>query len=272
MNILPLVLALVLMISVMTIERLEKFKNQSVIQREYQVFLKEGERQVFNMRQKRLYGLSQKSLRQLTIRYLFDKKARDKFPNEAKQYRILLIELMKIVYGEAAFFKELERKRPAFLEDMLTAIEEATEEMPKKMLRQTKDLARLTLEDPELQDAFYHMMKGTIQREKLIEIKNPTPRMKEKAYVSLFTYVHNEGTTKPPTIKIARAPREILKALFVNDEIVDTIILKREELGGKDKDSGADELFKTEFLGKVRPGIDDKLLDFTLSKNSKDYD
>ena len=60
MNILPLILALVLMISVLTVERLEKFKNQSIIQKEYLVFLKESERQVFNQRERRLYGDSQK--------------------------------------------------------------------------------------------------------------------------------------------------------------------------------------------------------------------
>jgi hypothetical protein len=158
---------------------------------------------------------------------------------------------------------------------MLTAIEQATEDAPKKMIRQTKDLARLNLDDPELQEAFYHMLKGTISREKLKEKekkKEMTPRMNEKAYVSLFTYIHNEGAKSPPTIKIGYAPPEILKAVFVNDEVVEAILVKREELGGKDKDSGADETFKSEFIGKRRPGIDEKLLDFKLAKNSKDYD
>ena len=58
---------------------------------------------------------AKKDLRQLTFRYFYDKKARDNHLNEAKQYRVLVIELMKNVYGEAAFFKELERKRPNFL-------------------------------------------------------------------------------------------------------------------------------------------------------------
>lgn len=272
MNILPLILALILMLSILTVERMEKFKNQAVVQKEYQTFLKESERQVFNQREKRLFGESQKSLRQLTFRYVYDKKARDAHVNEAKQYRVLMIELMKILYGEAAFFKELERKNANFLEEMLDAIEKATEDAPKKLIKQTRDLARLDLGDPALQEAFYHMLKGTISREKLKEIEEMTPHMKEKAYVSLFTYINNNGVKNVPTIRIALAPPEILKAIFVNDEIVEAILVKRQELGGKDRDSGADEAFKAEFMQKRRPGIDENLLDFKLSNNSSSYD
>lgn len=274
MNILPLIMALVLIISVLTVERLEKFKNHSAVQNEYQAFIKENERQVFNRRERNLYGdAKHKSFRQLTIRYLYDKKARDKHANEAKQYRVLLAELIKIVYGDAGFYKELIKKNSDFVEDMFKKIEEVAENVPHKVILQTKDLARLDLGDPELQEAFYHILKGTILREKLLEMENMTPRMKEKAYVSLLTYVHNHGKEDkpPPAIRIALAPREILKAIFIKDEIVEAIILKREELGGKDRDSGADEMFKSEFINKRRPGLDENLLDFKLSSNSDEY-
>lgn len=284
MNILPLILGLVLMLSVLTVERLEKFKNQSIIQKEYQHFLKENERQVFNWRQKHLFGESQKSFKQLTFRYIYDKKAREKHSNEANQYRILMIELMKNVYKEAAFYKELERKRSNFLEEMLNEIEKASElafkDSSKRFIRETKDLARLKLEDPELQQAFYHMLKGTIARDKLeaerVELKEKgeelPSRMKEKAYVSLLTYITIDGNARstPPTIKIARAPREILIAIFEKEEVVENLMSRREELGAN-KDSGADELFKSEFVGKVRQGIDEKLLNFELSPNSAFY-
>ena len=160
MNILPLIMALVLMLSVLTVEKLEKFKNQSIVQSEYQVFLQMSERQVFNKRQKGLFGLSQKTLRQLSFRFIIDKDAREKNDSGYKQYRMLIIELMKIVYGEAAFFKDLEMKRPNFLEEMLLAIENAADNAPKKMIKRIQDIARLNLEDPELQEAFYHMLKG----------------------------------------------------------------------------------------------------------------
>ena len=280
MNILPLIMALVMMLSVLTIEKLEKFKNQSIVQREYQAFLRDNERVFFNDRERKLFGKNEhRSHSQLTFRYLYDKSIRDRDVNEAKQYRMLLSELIKIVYGETAFFKEMENKRPHFIEEMFTAIEKASEAAPEKLIRRTEDLARLKLDDPELQNAFYLMLKGTIQREKLIELKEEAkelpPRQKEKGYVSLFTFIHNEGVKKIPTIEIAHSSREILKAIFVNDEVVEAIIAKRKELSGKDKESGADEAFKIEFMGKRRHGIDEKLLDFSLPKSKKissDYD
>lgn len=272
MNILPLVLALVLMLSVLTIEKLEKFKNQTIVQREYQLFLKMSERQVFNKRQKRLYGHSEKSLRQLSFRFLFDKKARDRDANVVKQYRMLIIDLMKIAYGEAAFFKNLEKKRPNFLEELLNAIEKSADVDEGKNIRRIQDIARLDLEDPELQEAFYHMLKGTIPREKLAEMKDATPQMKEKTYVSLFTFINNEGANGTPTIVVQRAPREILKAIFLSDEVVEAIIVKRTELSAN-KDEGSKDAFKNEFSDKRRPGLDDKLLDFSISEGSKNpYD
>ena len=77
MNILQLVLALVLILTVLTVEQLEKFKNQTIIQKEYQHFLSASEGEVFNKRQKRMFKISERSLRQLSFRYFFDKEARE---------------------------------------------------------------------------------------------------------------------------------------------------------------------------------------------------
>jgi hypothetical protein len=268
MNILPLILALVLMLSVLTVEKLEKFKNQAIIQREYQLFMQDVERQVFNQRQLTLYKISQKSLRQLSFRFFVDKKLHNKDLNVSKQYRMLMIELMKIVYGEATFFKNLEKNRPGFLEEMLDAIEKAADAESGEMIKHIRDIARLNLEDPELQEAFYHMLKGTIAREKLKEIESLTPRLKEKAYVSLFTFINYDGKENLPRIVIQLAPREILKAVFVTDEIVDAVIVRRNELAASE-DSGATAAFENEFKDKRRVGLDDKLLNFKISSSDK---
>lgn len=268
MNILPLILALVLMLSVLTVEKMEKFKNQSIVQKEYQSFLKMSERQVFNKRQKSLYGINDKHLRQLSFRFLFDKKARDRDPSVAKQYRMLILDLMRNVYGEAPFFKKLELNRSNFLEELLDAIENSTKD-EENTIKRIQDIARINLKDPELQDAFYHMLKGTVTREELKEIKkNPGTRSKEKAYESLFTYINNNGANATPRIVIQRAPPEILKTIFEKDEIVEAIIAKRNELAAN-KESGSEALFQSEFKEKRRQGLDDKLLDFSISKGDK---
>lgn len=277
MNILPLILALVLMLSVLTIEKLEKFKNIKIVQQEYQQFLKMHERQVFNKRQKSLYGHNEKTLRQLSFRFFVDKEARNRDENVAKQYRMLMIELMKVVYGQASFYKNLEQKRPNFLEELLTAVEQAAEKAPKKTIRRIQDISRLNLEDSELQEAFYHMLKGTVSREQLAEMneemkdkKNVASYVKEKGYVSLFNFINDEGKKATPKIVVQRAPREILKAIFVSDEVVEAVITKRNELAAN-KTDGSEAAFKSEFVDKRRPGLDDKLLDFSISAGDKSY-
>jgi hypothetical protein len=267
MNILPLVLALVLMLTVLTVEKLEKFKNQTVVQAQYQLFLKNSEKQVFNRREKRLYGDFDTSLRQLSFCHIVNKETREKDAKVTEQLRMLMIELMKIVYGEAAFFKNLERKRSNFLEEMLNKVQEAADNAPKKTIKRIEDIARLKLEDPELQDAFYHMLKGTVKREKIdfANLKDAKQEIKEKTYVSLFRFIND---IEEPRIMVQRAPREILKAVFVSDEVVEDIIVRRNELAAK-KTSGSEDAFKDEFVTKRRDGLDDKLLDFTISGSNK---
>jgi hypothetical protein len=271
MNILPLILALVLMLSVLTVEKLEKVKNQTIVQKEYQAFLEMSERQVFNKRQEKLFDKSDKDIKQLSFRFFVDKKARDRDENITKQYRLLNLELMKVLYGEATFFKNLEQKRPNFLEELLTAIEQASEKAPKGSIKRIRDIARLDLDDSELQKAFYHMLKGTTTRKKMQEImkdKDVYLNAKEKGYVSLFDFINYDGADATPTIDVQHAPREILKAVFISDDVVDAIIAKRQELA-ESGENGATDAFQNEFLDKRRPGLDDKLLNFKITKGDK---
>lgn len=275
MNILPLILALVLMLAVLTVEKMEKFKNQTIVQKEYQAFLKLTERQTFNKRQEKLFGKSDKDLKQLSFRFFVNKATRDKDANVTGQYRTLNIELMKFLYKDAKFFTELKLKRENFLEELMDAIEKAADNAPEKLVNRINDIARLDLGDPDLQRAFYHMLKGTVTREQFAEMKNPSTRIKEKSYVSLFYFLNYNGEKGTPTIEIQKAPREILNVIFnpdgTNPGIVDEIIAKRQELA-KSKDNGASDAFKNEFSEKRRPGIDDKLLNFKITSSDKtDY-
>ncbi len=166
MNILPLILALMLMLSVLTVERLAKYKNQTIVQHHYQNFLKLEENNVFNVRQKLLFDESsgKKDHHQLSFRFFIDKEVREdkKIP---KQNRDLIKEFLKIVYGHTTFYQELEGKSQDFLEEMLNAIQETADVAPKALIKRIEDIARLKLKDPALQEAFYHMLKGTISWE-----------------------------------------------------------------------------------------------------------
>lgn len=262
MNILSLILALILVLAVVTIQKLEEFKNQKAIQIQQQAFLEKEERKIFNQRQKRLFGENQKTHRQLSFRYLLNKKLREQKAAEAKEARLIATELLKILYGHILFFKEMEQKRPHFLEELFTAIEEAADQAPEGSLKRIEDMGRLSLSDPELQHVLYRMLKGTLTREELKKLQNSsfTPRMQEKAYVSLFTFIHN----KDEKISIQRSPRELLKAIFESDEVVDAVLTRRNELA-KEKNSEKKAIFESEFKNKLRVGLSDRLLDFNVS-------
>ncbi len=269
MNIIPLVLALVFMLTLLTIEKLEKYKNQAIIQQQYRVFLEMSEGQEFNLRQRRLFKDFDAEIKQISFRYLIDKTAREKMPHVAGQYKMLSIELMKLLYGQARFFKELQDKRPSFIEELVEAIQQSADAAPKKSIHRIEDICRLDLKDQELQEAFYHMLKGTVTREQYKEMaKNNPLANREQHYISLFSFINFNGKKGAAVIKIERAPREILKVLFVHDDVVDALIARRSELSQSD-DNGGGKTLENEFVGKRREGIEDTLLDFSLSKKDK---
>lgn len=287
MNILPLVLALVLMLSILTVQQVEKYKNQMIVQNEYRESLKTHENTIFNKREKNLFGDYHKSLRQMTFRYIVDKKARDSSASLAAQYRLLNIELIKIVYGNAPFYQALIKKRPHFVEELITAIEQAADAAPKKTIWRIEDISRLGLGDEELQEAFFHMLKGTESREALKSkpfLDQPLS-IRVKGYPSLFVFINYTGSgdsqkdTKLPRIMIQRAPREILQAVFVDDEVVEAVMKRRKELSSDKKElsferkNEAEATFRQEFVDKRRPSLENTILDFSISESDKNqYD
>ena len=86
--------------------------------------------------------------------------------------------------------------------------------------------------------------------------------------LSLFLFINNHGVDNIPTIEIQKAPRETLKAIFLNDEVVDAILVRRKELADS-KEAGASDVFKNEFCEKRREGIDNALLNFKITKENK---
>jgi hypothetical protein len=84
-----------------------------------------------------------------------------------------------------------------------------------------------------------------------------------KAYPSLFTFINNNNER----ISIQTSPREVLKVIFVDDAVVDSVIKKRQELSKIGKEASKD--FQEEFIDKRKPGIADTLLDFSISQSDK---
>ncbi len=256
MYILPFVLTLTLVLSFIGIEKLAQFKNQSIIAQSYQTFLDAQARYMFNLRQNHLCDKYDKSHRQLSFRYFLNKKLRESQPELAKQYRQVVIDFLKILYGQANFFTNLANQRPQLIEELLIAIEQSADalEAPHE-IKSIEDMVHLNLGDAELQNLFYRMLKGTVAH-------NDELILREKTYVSLLTYVHFNQSA----VQIQLAPKSLLSALFASEEVVLEILKKRNEEGL------TDEAFKNEFLEKRKSGLSEALFNFKVTKSNKnDY-
>lgn len=271
MNILPLVFTLLLILSVLTIEKMDRFKNKVLVQKKYEQLINEQESSAFNIRQGRLYGVHPPSYRSLTFRPFISKKFRDEKPEKYKQVRQITIDLIHVLYGKAKFYKKMEQKRPEFVQELLGAIEAAAENMDEKSFKRIHDVARIDLNDPMLQEVFYRMLKGTIDKESSKRPENVEIMKSEKAYIPLLTYFNFD--IKEVKIKLGLAPRELLLAIYDNPDIVQKLINLRNELtaslvSNKLQKDEATAKFQAEFEGKQKQGITD-VLDYTISQTSK---
>lgn len=267
MNILPFVLALLLVLSAVSVEKLERFKSLMAVQHAYQFYLDQLDRKALNEHQKNMGKWSKAtSGRQLSFSYFYLKEMRE--GEKAKQMRQITVDLIKVLYGEAAFFKALESRRPHFVDEMLDDFIASADQLTDvEKIRRIEEIRRIRLSDPELQHAFYQMLKGTTTREQWHDMqcgekKMLSDRNREKGYFSLLDFLKHEKNNA--AIKIRHAPRELLLAIFGKEEVVEAIVARRKELNPKNTPDASVQ-FASEFKGKQKPGISDELLDFNLT-------
>lgn len=253
----------------MSIEKFHAFRHRAFIEREYRLHVEDERNEGNNERQKNLLHkkAADYSLAQLSFRYFFTKEQPDSVEQQ-RQIFFILTELIEVLYGHAAFFKDLEAKRPAFVREMLEAFMESAQSLKEEeKVKELEEVSRVKLQDQELQKAFYKMLKGTVsysafsdkeKREKWVS----DPAMWEKSYPSLLRFLHKKGELR---IYMHRAPRELLLAIYGKEEIVDKLMVKRKEYLNLNLPNGP-QLFKEEFEGLQKPDISMDILDFSLGK------
>jgi len=271
MNILPLVLLLLVIISVMSVERMHKFKNTMLTQQEYMNYVDTMERKEFNHRQNSLAKQWDPSHRLLSFRIFLNKESREKAgPEMQAQIKFIFKELIKQLYGNAQFYQELESKRPACWDEMIDCIMRASDMRTSKatVINHIDKISSLNLEDEELQFAFYRMLKGTIQWKERFNPELTTDQNRLKAYPSLLFYLNFDGANATEIkIKIDRAPIELLRAIFEDESTVLKIIEVRtsSEFKKQNDAKGFEEMFK----GKQKKEISANLLDFSINKEDR---
>lgn len=229
------------------------------------------------------------------IKLFVDKHARDK-GDEWSQTKILFKNLLDVLYQDQPFYRDLAAKRSSFVEEIIEELVLSIDELSREMKPKTAaDLANIRLPDPQLDKALYLMLRGAsymqigapqqggqplgADNQEEVEPDTTAPEdqklgeeemqehVSSKGYYSLLDFV---TLSSPPKIRVYLAPREVLMAIFLDPGTVDSVIQERSELHKQAK-AGSDvkELgtkFKNEFERYKDPRIDEKSLDFSVSK------
>lgn len=236
MNVLPLVLMLLLTLSVLGLKQIERFKNTMTVQREYYRFLKEKEGEALSLRQKQLCDSdSYSKTRKFNFVAFINKTKRSQMQNKFEDTKKIFKDLMRVLYGETEFFKRIEQKQSDFLDEIIKGIVELSDGEDKFYKGRIENLAKIKFADPEIQEAFYQMLKGTISSEENRESYALLgAEYKAKSYKSLLDFLRPQGSAgagnEPEAIPVYQSPPELLLALFPNPDVVKQIIEKCEEL------------------------------------------
>lgn len=285
-----------MLLTLMTYARLDTFRSFTVMKVEFENYMKNYEREFPNLRALKWYEEThitkkevqeekekreQKATSRLSFYPFTKKKPTAKDKRSADQVVMIGKELIKVLYQDQKFYKDLQETRPDFLNDLFQAIQKAIQELPDTQgISKPADLANLDLNDPELNEVFYKILKGnkdeTIEKretEKVVQQDDLDAEDFESfdtndGYLSLLDYINMSTKTK---IKIYLASRPLLMALFGDTATVNEIIslrkalfkeIKAKRLDAKD----ASKIFEKNFANRLSLVLDTDFLDFSVSK------
>lgn len=248
MNLLIFVMALLMLMATITYSRLEHYLTTQVQSIEWQGRVRVGVRTLFNQdplscKTKPKPPSSEDALTQTTPKgygkipdkYFILPSYRSQHDENLLKAQELFKTLVRILYSDQPFFKNLERDRPTFLDEMLNEITEVSSRAQKKP-KSFEDLMYEKWGDPDIKRAFSLMLQSTVsyrrpkpeilirgEEMKDLEIEKTAPL----GQLTLEDYFHDKTTDK---IRIWLAQPELLLALYQNQELVDNLIKERKEL------------------------------------------
>jgi len=314
MNILIFVMTMLMLLALMTYARLDSFRSSQAFQTIFQYYMENKERAYFNLQAESTYksivvstkeggakaGPKAEGSPRIGIALLIDKTQREAKPKEWLQTQVLLKNLIISLYKDQPFFKSAIAERSSLPDDLIAAITQASDALPKeKKLKSADDLANLHLTDPQLDQLLYKLLHG-IPSELITPMKKKKEKIEEekpvvdpgkgdstkedekeefnsiKGYYSLLDFVTTKST---PKVRVYLARKEVLNAIFHDPKIVESLLTERKELYKQTKDKSDIEIkeltttFKDHFNRLKDSSIDDNSLNYTVTKtNPKDYE
>lgn len=305
MNILLYVMTMLMLLATLTYAKLENFRSLVGVEAGFTHYMKNMEREKIDEIAEEAYDQTVLSTNakgdendrvdasaRLSFNLLVDKKARDGSPEAFRQIQELAKTLMQDLFHEENFYKELEERRPNFLNELLQEISQAAEEQLKEQkLRNAADLAKLKLADSELDHAFSVMLKGKSKQvalpaeaaedsralkeeldkadeaaEETAMVERSNEAKPEAGNESLLDYITVKKTSK---VRVFLASRTLLLSIYGNEAIADNIIERRQELfreARKNKNfKDASAQFKSSFENSGNASSFGEILEFAVT-------
>jgi len=305
MQILTFVTITIMVLTIITYARLEYYLDFETMKAHYASYMEKSQRSDFNYWQKKYYdtdNVSQKDSKpkpvtdataKLSFGLILNKQKREENKQHLHHHLLLAKKLMIVLFAGQPFFKEAHKNNVvldrllAELMDQADAYLEMVKASGKKQdkITRLRELEKITLPTPDLDNLYYHMLQGTARDEDGAEIQassEPPPvldevvededdvlRSEKDGYDSFLDYI----TLKPgPKIRVYLAPKEILLAVFEDAATVDKIMTFRQELyNDVVNDMNADtasQAFANAFRKDIPHWLTEDMVDFTVRKTS----
>ncbi len=294
MNLLIFVMTLLMLMATITYSRLEHYLTAQIQASEWTFRVRSGARSLYNQDplscriqppkinpDPSLSGpklpaqqKAPKGTGKLAEKYLLNPGYRQNRDKDFQKIQDIFKQLAKNLYKDQPFFKNLEKERPAFLDEMLNEIVDITTKAPKP-IKSFNDLMYEKWSDPNIKRAFSLMLQSTVTYKKprpetLLRGEAMDEAEVEKASpvgkVSLKDYFHDQNQDK---VRLWLAKPELLSTFYQNQELVDALLKERKELYKKvvsdliDPEEAKKEM--EEHYGQGRSPYE-SFIDFTVTK------
>ncbi len=295
MNVLIFVMTMLMLLAMLTYGRLATYSSSQVSQLIFEKYMEQDERAYINTAAEVLYSNIHKSTKEgekqppkvaatslINVGALFGSSVAPEVVKRREQSKIMLKALMRVLYADAPFFKDISEKRPTFLDDLISSLIDVSNSLPKEeKWKKVTDLAGISLPDKELDQALYLMLKGAAYEDVLppananteTEVDEEIPPLPQedfhskKGHFSLLDFITFSPHYK---IRLYLAPKEILEVVFPDKRTVADLIQEREHLY-KQAMNGFDtkelsKIFESHFDSRRGRDIERESLDYNVSK------
>lgn len=292
-------MSLLMLLALMTYGRLETFRSFAFVQAEFKTYMEKEERRYANDQAIKRYETSPASQQEkdeeksqernpaspkLSFNLFLDKDERASNAALMKPFTDLAKSLMTFLYGGQPFFQEMEQKRPGFLDEILQALIKLSDTFAdKEKLHKIKEVATLDLGDPQLNEVFTKMLRGStevpeeipLDEQDLTQEPSEQPIKPVWGYESLLDFITVQKNKLK--IRVFLASPELLMAIYGDPSTVDDILATRYQLyrdlvNNVTDSKTSSEDFKSKFTNMQLPTIPADMLDFGVSKtNPRSY-